>query len=214
METLLFNDSETASEAKPKSTDPLSDLLADYKEAPPSPPVAPVAPTEKSVLDSSNTITQNQPTVEYYKTGKKAGQPKPPKKVRVTYTPSQTPASLSGELLTGALFITLVDLIMPILMVGLNNRFSKQKIKVKDLQLTAAQQKELAPIADRVVKQINIEANPTMLLICSMLGIYGANFAVQKFGSNENKKQDEKINNNPTQNTGGQNNNNGFTSRI
>jgi len=149
----------------------------------------------KDVTDKSTTTTQAQATVtppigvDVYKTGKKAGQPRKPR-VTATFTPDQQPGSLSGELLTGALFLTLVDLLFPIIIVGINNRFTKDKIKASDLSLTEKQKKEIAPIADRVLKQINVQANPTLLLFLSVAGIYGANFFAFKMMSS--KPEDKK----------------------
>lgn len=125
-----------------------------------------------------------------YKTGKKAGQPRKP---RMTYTPDQNPASLGGEILTGALMLTLVDLLFPLIITAINNRFSKDKMKVKDLELSAKQKSEIAPIADRVLKQINFNANPTALLIFSIVGIYATNYAIAKMLTptklNDNEKK-------------------------
>lgn len=155
---------------KPTSIEDINSILSGYKN-----------------VTKEETQPQPQQPQEFYKTGKKAGQPKKP---RVTVTPTQQQATLSGEILTGALFITLVDLCLPMIIAGLNNRFSKFKIKASDLYLSAKQKSELAPIADKVVKQFDFNANPNALLVISMLGIYGANFAMLKFAGNEKDTKD------------------------
>lgn len=147
-------------------------------------------PTIQQTVQENNNLGSSSnnngtPVNDVYKTGKKAGQPRKP---RVTFNPTQQQATLSGEILTGALFITLVDLLLPLIIAGLNNRFSKQKIKSSDLYLTAKQKSELAPIADKVVKQFDFNANPIALLCVSMIGIYGANFALLKFGGSKDEK--------------------------
>lgn len=194
-------------------TDSVFDFLDAYKEAP--------KPAETTVTNPANPaqqIPQSQVTANgstswvgnplYYQSGKKAGQLKP-LKAKVNVSPTNQPATLSGEILTGALFITLIDLILPILLVGLNNRFSDSKMKVSDLQLNAKQKSELSPLADKVIKQVNIEANPNLLFFMSLIGIYGANFAVVKM-SNPNIKQNEKVTNQNSQNQSGQNGISGY----
>lgn len=205
---------DTLPEQKPVETPPtetvnISDLLKDYKEVPPTNTAPPATGAPVNTPIPNGNPTSYPPGTEFYKTGKKAGQPKPPKKVAFTYNPATQPATLSGEILTGALFLTLVDLIIPTIIVGINNRFTKQKIKATDLQLSAAQKKELAPIADQVIKQIDIKANPTLLLCVSMLGIYGANFAMLKL-SEPKQQNNEKTNNQNSQNGGGQNSNGNY----
>lgn len=191
---------ETPTTPKPAQVGGIEDFLKDYKEAPKQP--------ESNNVFGTNIPGNSQPVISpsnpapfgVYKSGKNAGQPRPAPKVRIGYNPSQEITSISGEILTGALFITLIDLIIPILLVGVGNRFSKpgSKIKVSDLQLTAAQKKELAPVADKVVKQLNINAKPELLLFLSLLGIYGANFAVLKF-SQSNTPTNEKTTPNTSQ---------------
>lgn len=177
-----------------KSIDDISSILSGYKNV-----TKKDEPITQSNSESSpsNTIIQNKNETssvgDVYKTGKKAGQPRKP---RVTVTPNTQQTTLSGEILTGALFITLIDLCLPMIIAGLNNRFSKSKIKASDLYLTAKQKSELSPIADKVVKQFDFNANPNALLVISMIGIYGANFAMLKFAGNEkdNKEATKKTN--------------------
>ncbi len=172
-------------EEKAPSIDDINSILSGYKNVTKETNEIPI---QSNILDVPNNNT-NSSTVngnDVYKTGKKAGQPR---KQRVTINHNTQQATLSGEILTGALFITLIDLCLPMIIAGLNNRFSKQKIKASDLYLSAKQKSELAPIADKVVKQFDFNANPNALLIISMLGIYGANFAMLKFAGNENNKE-------------------------
>jgi hypothetical protein len=124
----------------------------------PQPPQQPVTP----------------PVIEYYKTGKKAGQQKPPKKVSVTFTPPPN-MQVTGELISGALFVTLFDMLVPMLVSMLNNFVSKTKIDFADLQLTAKQKDQLAPVADKIVKQLKIDANPLLIGSIAYIGITGIN---------------------------------------
>ncbi len=86
------------------------------------------------------------------------------------------PMSISGEILSGTLFLTLIESFMPILIGILNEQFDNKKVDIKKLKLTAGQKKELSPICDEVVKHFNITGNPVMLLIGSLIGIYGINY--------------------------------------
>ena len=85
-------------------------------------------------------------------------------------------ATISGEILTGTLFLTLIESFMPILIGILNDKFDKKKIDIKKLQLTAKQKNQLTPLCDEVVKKLEITANPVYLLIGSVIGIYGINY--------------------------------------
>jgi len=105
------------------------------------------------------------------KRGRKKGQLKPG--VR---TPPLESMAITGELISGALFISLIDLIFPMIISFANNQFTKVKIKADQLSLTAQQKKDLEPICDQVVKHLKIEANPVTILVVSLAGIYGINY--------------------------------------
>lgn len=84
--------------------------------------------------------------------------------------------SLGGELLTGAMFITLVDSVIPMIIGFANQKYGSTKIDIKKLKLSASQKKELGPVCDEVVKQWEVNADPTTILIISLVGIYGIKF--------------------------------------
>lgn len=90
---------------------------------------------------------------------------------------------ISGEVLTGAMIISLIDLIIPSLIVTANNTIDKngKKISINDLRLKATQKKELEPIAEELAKQIEIKANPLVIMIVSLISIYGLNFVESKY---------------------------------
>jgi|GEM_PF-6611663 len=162
------------------SVNSLNDFLKDY-----NPVTQPVtiqtgsAPTPQTV---SAPVVQ---TIEYYKTGKKAGQPKP-NRAKPAYTapvissPVQQSSSVNGTLITGALFIMLIDLVMPALIAFINNQTTKVQIKASMLGLDDKQKKDFEKLADEAVKQLNIQANPMILLSISMGGIYMMNVFLQR----------------------------------
>ncbi len=125
--------------------------------------------------ESKEVNWQNNPA--YYQSGKKAGQLRPNMK---HHAPAKEKMEISGSLIDGALFIMLVDMLLPLLITVANNQLSKDKIDIEDLQLTDKQKKDLSPIADEVVKKISLEANPIWLMVIAMGGIYGINFMVAK----------------------------------
>lgn len=128
----------------------------------------------------------------YFQSGKKAGQLKPlGNKPRLQYVKTEDVSTIDGELITGALFLTLIDLVFPLLISAAHNYFAAKsgKIKPDDLMLTAEQKRQLSPIADKVVKQLKLSANPNTVLILTMAGLYGMQYAVARL---ELKAKEEK----------------------
>lgn len=129
-------------------------------------------------LQGANADDPTQDKNLYYQSGKKKGQLKP-NKTRVSYQPNK-PATLSGEFLTGAIVIMLIDILLPLIFAGINNTVSKKKIDADKLKLTDKQKKEFEPIADAVLKSVKIEANPLLVLGIGLVGAYGMNFYLLK----------------------------------
>lgn len=88
----------------------------------------------------------------------------------------QEPSDLGiNSIISGALLILMIDLVIPNIMVFANNKLTKTKMKVKDLQLTKAQKDELIPLADEAAKKIALKGDPLTVFILSLVGIYGIN---------------------------------------
>ncbi len=83
---------------------------------------------------------------------------------------------ISGEIITGLLFITLLDLVLPMAMTSVNNALTGEKMSQTDLKLTQTQKNELEPIADEVMKELQLKADPIFILIVSFISIYGMKF--------------------------------------
>lgn len=157
METIEF-DSDVSSKTSSKDIDK---LLDGYNDA----------------LDISDTSNDPEPDEKPDEKPKKKKS-----KVSVDYEEGE-PDSITGDVITGLLFITLIDTLMPVIIGFVNDRVTKKPLTKTDLsrlQLTAKQKKELEPIANDVVKQWSITANPTTLLIISLIGIYGTNYIALK----------------------------------
>lgn len=140
-----------------KTSDELNNLLSQYKE--------------KADIPE---IDLSSDTVEPEKPKKRRG--RKPKAEKMT---------ISGEIISGALFITLLDIILPTIIVTVNNVIDKKgkKMSVMDLRLKQTQKNELEPIADEVMKELMIKANPAFILISSFVSIYALNFVQAKYGN-------------------------------
>lgn len=176
------------SETPQAETKGLSDLLSSYAEASQEIPEENQNSTGHSlpqeVKQVSNEPVQWQGNPLYYQTGKKAGQLRPSvSRPKVDVVPNNTPTTISGDIISGALFMTMIDLLLPMAFVTANNYFSKVKIKPDDLELTAKQKSELEPIAEKVAAQVRLTANPTVVLIFTLAGIYGMNFMKAKINA-------------------------------
>jgi hypothetical protein len=123
------------------------------------------------IVESANDQTQEDPSWKgnpnYYQTGKKKGQLKKPYKEEMEIT---------GDLMDGAMFITLVDMVLPMLICLGNNAISKIKVEPDKLMLTEKQKNQLAPLAEQVVKRLSVKADPTILLCVSLFTMYGVQF--------------------------------------
>lgn len=150
-------------------------------------------PDEKiSGISIEHNPSGSDPEIRYYKSGPKKGQPRPPRKGQTVSKPTTLQAS---AFLTGAILLSMVDMLLPMAMAGLNNWRSKVKIKADDLKLSEANKKELTPIADAVLKELNIVASPSLLLGVALFGAYAANMMMVRSEA-EAKQKLEKFNNN------------------
>lgn len=89
-------------------------------------------------------------------------------------------ATVSGILIDGAMFLVIVDMVLPLAFSALNNRFSDEKISPDDLQLTSDQRKQMTPIIDQIMKNVSMTGNPVVLLCFLMMTAYGMNFMKAK----------------------------------
>lgn len=114
------------------------------------------------------------------KRGRKPGQknkPKEPIASQSEPTDTTIPADL---VLTGAMMLMFFDFIIPAGLVFLNNKSSKSKISMKQMQLTDDEKAKLEPLADKVVQQMQINISPVTALILGMVVVYSTKFLVIK----------------------------------
>lgn len=161
------------------SADPkkLADLLSDYKTPMKVESNAPVNNQQTQPVNSQ----QSQPQ-QFYVRGPKKGQPKPPgyNRPSIQVTPPQQQGQVSGEFISGAILLLLIDFLFPIIFVFLNNKFAKKKIEMELLQLTEKQQKALTPVADALAKEIRMNGSPFVVFPLMLLCMYGSNYAMLK----------------------------------
>ncbi len=187
-----------AVETKSVDVDELDELLADYKQK--------YKETENANVETASRNLNPEPSSEsmpatanpnawigdkrYYQRGKKMGQLKPGNE---HLKPPPAEMEISGSLIDGGLFLMLIDMIFPLIITVLNNKFTDTNIKVEDLQLTEKQKRDLEPIATEVIKQMSISADPKWLLLGSLAGIYGINYMAVISNASEVKKVKRRV---------------------
>ena len=83
----------------------------------------------------------------------------------------------AAQFLTGALFLTIVDALMPTLILKVASYVSEDynALKPRQIKLTKEQRAELAPLADEVVRIALGQIDPMALLLISMAAMYWEN---------------------------------------
>ena len=158
--------------------EPISGSFFESKAVTPNKAVTPVVkPTNKDKDDFFK-------DVEGYKaTGATAPAPEPPKldatgKPIVAIAPIAKPISVNAAaFITGALFLTIVDALLPSAIIYIAGLVSEdyKALKPKQIKLTKEQKADLAPLADEVVKIVLGEADPLFLLLIAMSAMYWEN---------------------------------------
>lgn len=126
----------------------------------------------------------------YYQSGKRKGQERPswkqeqqknPNPVNNPSTPTSVAAPVQSKLITGKMFMLFINFVMPFIIGGLHNMLSKQiKVDVTKLKLSDEQNKELEPVAEEVVKYLNITMNPVLMFGVMYGGCISMNITLQR----------------------------------
>lgn len=185
----------------------LDALMGQYKTA--GKVIQETAPTETTqpvqvTIDTTTQPVATDPDAPFgrYQRGKLKGQPrktpyisaKGVSSMPVTQQPLKPtePPKLSGMLISGALFLMLVNLCLPLGFSVINNFFNKDKLNPEHLKLTKEQIKELDPVCDAAMKQASVTGNPVLLLVLGICTAMGLNYMVWKMGVDEKKLKDQK----------------------
>lgn len=124
----------------------------------------------------------------YYQSGKKQGQLKPPPKKGIFTQPNVSvnpePIGMTADaVINGVLFLTVINLLFPMLFALVNNLIVKDKRKRMDyehLQIPEKDLKKLEVLADKALKHIKLEANPVAIFLFAMSGMYAMQFMTVK----------------------------------
>lgn len=174
-----------------------SDLLSGYKGAKveevkqeeTAETETPVQEAELPPPDSNNWKGDNR----FYQRGSKKGTLRDKPYIKATYNTAATQSIPASMLVNGALFLMVINFIIPGIIVSVNNWLSpKEKMTMKDLQLTKDEKKEIDPLMDATLKQLNIQANPLFLLILTLTFTYSNKFISKKFETPGDEKETKK----------------------
>ncbi len=166
--------------------DSMEDLLSGYS-SPKTETPAPVNEQEAPPAEINQEQFATPPNPDawigdkrYYQRGAKAGQLRPGG-VRATYNHNATSTIPATMLINGALFLSVINFIIPLTIVTINNWVSpKEKMTLKDLRLTNEEKKEIDPLMDATLKQLNIQGNPLILLMITLTAAYSMKFIGKK----------------------------------
>lgn len=184
--------------------DELDRILAGYQQ----PKTETEKPSEKEPQKLpfiSHDPTQGQKQ-EYFVRGPKKGQPKPPKKGKAPATNEAGQLSIEATtFITGAIFITMIDLMIPLFIAGIYNWMNRKKkggqvMDYEKMKMTTSQRNDLSPVADAVVRELKISGSPTILFLVGLAGVYFMNFILNK-SSLEKNQSNEKDNSSAVKNS-------------
>jgi len=157
-------------------------------------------PTATDITDAEGRVPESvwraNPD-KYFQRGAKKGLPRdkpatPMAKTSVSFNKEATTTIPGGVLINGAIFITFINFIIPYTIVTVNRWLTKEKMNVKDLKLTGEERRDIDPLMDATLKQLNIMGNPLVLLGICLVATYSMKFANAKLGMNEEPKEEKK----------------------
>lgn len=92
----------------------------------------------------------------------------------------QSGEPIKSVILSGILFITLIDIFLPLVISLIHGLLSKKPLPMEKLQLTDEQRNQLAPMGDAVVDYYKLNGNPAAVLFITMAGLYGMNYMLAR----------------------------------
>ena len=162
----------------------LETLLAGYNE-PAKVDSPPVQQSQTVQTPNNNDPVSWQGNPLYYQRGKKKGTLRP-NGARPFYNQPASmsvnpePSTISGDFISGALFLTIINLLLPMLFSIANNMVSKKKVAYEDLQIDEKALKQLEQLSEKALRHVKIEANPVAVLLFTMFGLYAMQFMTVK----------------------------------
>lgn len=183
-----------------------SSLLSGYKDAkeetPPLPTTddgAPVLPGDKPSADTTSAGGAENWVGDkrYFQTGPRAGQLRPNngRRVRASIDTNAVTQISGSYLITASMFLTIIDMLFPMLIVGANNLVSDVKVELNQVRLKKDNEsgtdvkKDLEPLAQATLKQLNLQGNPLLLLIITLSCNWTWNLIAARTMNQKDKQQ-------------------------
>jgi|SRR5882672_6670439 len=110
------------------------------------------------------------------KRGRRAGGKNAPKIPPQEFRPQESKPLFVGAVINGAIFITIIDIFMPMIIAGVHNQFNENKIKPSDLKMPKETRSELEPLCNEVIKSMNIQMDPKWALLLTVVSMYGMSY--------------------------------------
>jgi len=160
----------------------LETLLSGYNE-PAKVDAPPVQQSQTVQNPNNNGPVSWEGNPLYYQRGKKKGTLRPARPFysqHASMSVNPEPSTISGDFISGALFLTIINLLLPMLFSIANNMVSKKKVAYEDLQIDEKALKQLEQLSEKALRHVKIEANPVAVLLFTMLGLYAMQFMTVK----------------------------------
>lgn len=111
-----------------------------------------------------------------------------------TYETREGDSVVGGELITGAMFISIIDLLLPAVIVTINNFITEPKhhMKITDMQLGDEVTAKLKPLAESTLRRIKLRGDPMTWLFLTMAGMYAYRYGQVHFERKLKEAMDEK----------------------
>ncbi len=130
--------------------------------------------TGQTISETSSISSTKDAPYGYFDNGKPR---KRPKKGEEKESQKVQEAKIdAGIMIDGAMFLMMVNMLIPLILSSVNNYFSKTKVKPEAIEMTEKQESKFAPLVDRCLKGIEMKGNPQSLLMFGLLTIFGVNF--------------------------------------
>ncbi len=115
---------------------------------------------------------------------KKPAKNSPPNVATASDLKDQETAKIeAGILIDGAMFLLLINMLVPLVLSSLNNYLAKDKIKPEQIELTKDQEKKFAPIVDKCMQGLMMTGDPKWVLFFGLATVFGMNYMMAKMNA-------------------------------
>lgn len=102
----------------------------------------------------------------------------------VAFEEKEGDSVLGGELITGSMFLAMIDLVLPGLIVIINNMAvsnPKYRMNLSDMQLDKETHDRLQPLANATLRRVKLRGNPLVWLSITLMATYSFKYAQVQF---------------------------------